>query len=69
MDKLNVISFKHIYRECNMAADSLAKNSINHDFGIMDFVSPPIHAAGAFLDDLGGLSRVRSRSEPSGQID
>ena len=53
-----------------MVADSVAKNSLNHDFGIMNFDSPPTHAAGAFIDKLGEVSRAgRSRSGLSGLID
>lgn len=42
-----------------MVADSPAKNSINHESGVVDFDNPPIHAAHAFLDDLEGVSRTR----------
>lgn len=70
MDKLNVVSFKHIYRKCYMVADSVAKNNLNHDFGIMNFDSPPTHAVGAFIDELGEVSRAgRSRSGLFGPID
>ncbi|PRQ17987.1 putative ribonuclease H-like domain-containing protein [Rosa chinensis] len=52
-------SLKHIYRESNMVADCLAKESINHDYGIIEFDSPPTHASSAYLDDLDGATRQR----------
>lgn len=53
-----------------MVADSIAKNSLNHDFRIMNFDSPPTHAVGAFIDELGEVSRAeRSRSGLSRPID
>ncbi|KAK9944849.1 hypothetical protein M0R45_010396 [Rubus argutus] len=59
MGKFHSISLKHIYRECNMVADCLAKNSINHEHGIIEFPQPPIHAQSALLDDAGEITRVR----------
>ncbi|XP_040372858.1 uncharacterized protein LOC112194030 [Rosa chinensis] len=52
-------SLKHIYRESNMVADCLAKESINHDYGIIEFDGPPIHASSAYIDDLVGVTRQR----------
>lgn len=42
-----------------MVADSLAKNSINHDYGIVEFDHLPIDATCAFLGDLGEVTRAR----------
>lgn len=52
MEKFHSLSLKRIYRKCNMVADSLAKNSINHDYGIVEFDHLPIDATCAFLGDL-----------------
>ena len=61
MTKMEDVNSKlvHIFRECNMAADALAKCSITHDLGLINFDSPPQHAAQAFLDDLCGVTRAR----------
>ena len=42
-----------------MVADCLAKNSINHEHGIIKFPQLPIHAQSALLDDAGEITRVR----------
>lgn len=42
-----------------MVADPLAKNSINHEYEIVEFDHPPIHATCAFLGDLGEVTRAR----------
>ncbi|XP_062021041.1 uncharacterized protein LOC133737520 [Rosa rugosa] len=57
--KFHSFSLKHIYRECNMVADCLAKNSIDHAYGVIEFDAPPIHAANVFLEDFDGATRVR----------
>ncbi|KAL6228485.1 hypothetical protein ACLB2K_002435 [Fragaria x ananassa] len=59
MSKLLNVSIKHIFRECNMVADALAKNSINHDLGLISFDVVPAHAIQAVLDDLAGVTRAR----------
>ncbi|PRQ45577.1 hypothetical protein RchiOBHm_Chr3g0492911 [Rosa chinensis] len=59
MSNLNNAQLTHVFQECNMLADALAKNSINHDLGIITFESPPIHAAQAYLEDIAAVSRVR----------
>ncbi|XP_024158077.2 uncharacterized protein LOC112165700 [Rosa chinensis] len=59
MSNLNNAQLTHVFRECNMLADALAKNSINHDLSIITFESPPIHAAQAYLEDIAAVSRVR----------
>lgn len=59
MDKFDYVSLRHIFRECNKVADSLAKNSLNHDLGLVTFDSPPVHAGQVFLADLDGFSRAR----------
>ncbi|KAK9929512.1 hypothetical protein M0R45_026608 [Rubus argutus] len=46
------ISIVHIYRECNMVADALAKNGINHDHGAIFLDNPPYYASHAYSDDL-----------------
>lgn len=60
MGRLNLVSLKHIYRECNMVADSLAKNSLNHEHGVVEFDSPPVHSSQAFLADIDGIPRGRT---------
>ncbi|XP_040367367.1 uncharacterized protein LOC121050646 [Rosa chinensis] len=57
--KLNNSRISHIFRECNMTADALAKMSIEHAPGLIMFEDPPAHAVQAFLDDLDGVSRPR----------
>ncbi|KAL6199672.1 hypothetical protein ACLB2K_029455 [Fragaria x ananassa] len=59
MSKLLNVSIKHIFRECNIVADALAKNSINHDLGLISFDVVPAHAIQAVLDDLAGVTRAR----------
>ncbi|XP_004289446.1 PREDICTED: putative ribonuclease H protein At1g65750-like [Fragaria vesca subsp. vesca] len=59
MSKLLNVNIKHIFRECNMVADALAKNSINHDLGLISFDVVPAHAIQAVLDDLAGVTRAR----------
>ncbi|KAL6196833.1 hypothetical protein ACLB2K_032446 [Fragaria x ananassa] len=59
MSKLLNVSIKHIFRECNMVADALAKNSINHDLGLISFDVVPAHAIQVVLDDLAGVTRAR----------
>ena len=59
MKCMAVVSFIHIFREANMTADSLAKESINHEKGLVIFYSPPIHASQSFLDDLAAVTRTR----------
>jgi ribonuclease HI len=65
MNKIHTVSLKHIYRECNMIADSLAKNSINHEHGVIEFVCPPPHALQAFIDDSEDMTRPRRTSGSS----
>ncbi|KAL6205273.1 hypothetical protein ACLB2K_022535 [Fragaria x ananassa] len=55
------IKFSHIFRECNMTADSLAKMSINHAPSLVILKEPPIHAASAYLDDLNDVPRPRAK--------
>ncbi|PRQ60555.1 hypothetical protein RchiOBHm_Chr1g0382581 [Rosa chinensis] len=59
LGRFNYVSLNHIYRECNMVADCLAKNSINHDYGVIEFADPPPHALQAYLDDLDSVGRSR----------
>lgn len=59
MVKLSSISLKHIYRECNMVVDSLAKNSLSHEHGFVDFDAPPAYSTQAFFDDIDRSSGVR----------
>jgi ribonuclease HI len=60
MDTCDEVSISHIFRECNMTADALAKNSIENDFGILlTFDSPPAHAIHAYLADFYEISRPR----------
>lgn len=35
------IPLKHVYRENNMVTDCLAKQSLNHDYGIIEYENPP----------------------------
>ena len=42
-----------------MTADALAKNSIENEFGIIAFDSPPAHAIPAYLADIDEISRPR----------
>ena len=37
----------------------LAKDSINHDLGLLILDDPPIHAAQMFLDDISAVSGAR----------
>jgi hypothetical protein len=53
------VRLSHIFRECNMTADALAKNSIENEFGIIAFDSPPAHAIFAYLADIDEISRPR----------
>lgn len=65
MEKFHYFSLKHIYRECNMVADCLAKHSLNHEHEIVEFPLPPIHAQSVLLDDAGEVIRVcRTVAEP-----
>ncbi|KAL6124421.1 hypothetical protein ACLB2K_076933 [Fragaria x ananassa] len=59
MSKLLNVSIKHIFRECNMVAIASAKNSINHDLGLISFDVVPAHAIQAVLDDFAGVTRAR----------
>ncbi|KAL6176759.1 hypothetical protein ACLB2K_053392 [Fragaria x ananassa] len=45
MANLHNAKLNHIFRECNMVANALAKDSINHDLGLITFVDFPAHAA------------------------
>jgi hypothetical protein len=42
-----------------MVADSIAKNSINHEHGVIEFVYPPPYAFQAFIDDSEDMTRFR----------
>ncbi|KAL6225709.1 hypothetical protein ACLB2K_004558 [Fragaria x ananassa] len=53
------VKFSHIFRECNVIADSLAKTSIDHAPGLFTFENPPVHAIATYLDDLDGIARLR----------
>lgn len=53
------VRLTHIFRECNMTADALAKNNIENEFGIIAFDSPPAHAISAYLADIDEISRPR----------
>lgn len=59
MSNLQNAKPSHIFRECNMVAGVLAKDSINHDPGLITFVEAPVHTAQAILDDLTGVTRAR----------
>ncbi|PRQ45097.1 putative ribonuclease H-like domain-containing protein [Rosa chinensis] len=59
MDAMGNAQLSHIFKECNMTADSLAKNSINHELGLIIFEYPPVHAAQPYLDDISAVSRAR----------
>ncbi|KAL6183859.1 hypothetical protein ACLB2K_045269 [Fragaria x ananassa] len=63
------IKFSHIFRECNMTADSLAKMSINHAPGLVILKEPPIHAAFAYLDDLNDVPRPRAKRTGDSVVD
>ncbi|PRQ55230.1 putative ribonuclease H-like domain-containing protein [Rosa chinensis] len=41
MDAMENAHLSHIFRECNMTADCLAKDSINHELGTIIFEYPP----------------------------
>ncbi|KAL6223830.1 hypothetical protein ACLB2K_002688 [Fragaria x ananassa] len=56
MANLQNVKLNHIFRECNMVADALAKDSINHDLGLITFADVPAHVV---LDDLVGVTRAR----------
>ncbi|KAL6132489.1 hypothetical protein ACLB2K_064731 [Fragaria x ananassa] len=38
-------TLSHIFRECNLTTDSLAKCSISHELGLVCFDGPPAHVA------------------------
>ncbi|KAL6188968.1 hypothetical protein ACLB2K_040358 [Fragaria x ananassa] len=59
MANLQDVKLMHIFQECNMVADALAKNSINHDLGLISFSDALVHAAQAILDDLAGVTKAR----------
>ncbi|XP_061998979.1 uncharacterized protein LOC133716290 [Rosa rugosa] len=42
MDVMENVHLSHIFRECNMTADSLAKESINHELGVIIFENLPV---------------------------
>lgn len=58
MANLQNAKLNHIFRECNMVADALAKDNINHDLGRITFVDVPTHNA-QVLDDLASVNRGR----------
>ncbi|XP_062021276.1 uncharacterized protein LOC133737799 [Rosa rugosa] len=62
IDKFQSFSLRHIYRECNMVADCLAKNSITHAHGVVEFECPPIHVSQAYFEDLDNTVRMRITS-------
>ena len=45
-----------------MVADCLAKQSLIHDYGIIEYDNPPIHTCSAYIEDLDGVSRQRRTS-------
>ncbi|KAL6187978.1 hypothetical protein ACLB2K_039373 [Fragaria x ananassa] len=47
MSKMTDVKLVHIFKESNMTADALAKDSINHDLGLITFQDPPIHVVNA----------------------
>ena len=53
-------SVTHIHRERNMAADCLAKRSIDHEIGICRLHSIPDFAIAVLLDDIAGFARPRA---------
>ncbi|XP_024172312.1 uncharacterized protein LOC112178389 [Rosa chinensis] len=57
LGRFSSVSLNHIFRECNMVADCFDKNSINHDYGVIEFADPPPHALQAYLDDLDSVGR------------
>ncbi|KAL6178966.1 hypothetical protein ACLB2K_050482 [Fragaria x ananassa] len=45
ISKMNVANLTHIFRECSVIADSLAKCNISHELGLVCFDNPLAHAA------------------------
>ena len=50
-------SISHIHRERNMAADCLAKRSVEADFGLCRLPDMPEFAAATIMDDMAGRAR------------
>jgi ribonuclease HI len=59
LQKFISVSVVHIYRECNMVADALAKNGINHEHGVIFLDNPPCYACHAYSDDLEDITHTR----------
>ncbi|XP_050386279.1 uncharacterized protein LOC126802669 [Argentina anserina] len=59
ISKLQSVKLSHIFRKCNIVADTLAKKNISHELGLIEFVDPPAYPAQAFLDDLASVARCR----------
>ena len=59
MANFQTIEIKHIYREANRIADSLAKQSLEMDYGVVYLDSPPDHLTGLIFDDRCGTSFQR----------
>lgn len=43
-----------------VVADCLAKQSLNHDYEIMEYENPLGHASSAYIEDLDGVSTQRT---------
>lgn len=43
MERISYVSLNHIYRKCNMVADSFAKNSLNYAHGLVELDSIPVY--------------------------
>ncbi|KAL6194248.1 hypothetical protein ACLB2K_035332 [Fragaria x ananassa] len=64
MANLQDVKLKHIFRECNIVADVLANNNINHDLGLISLSDGHVHAAQAVLDDLAAPNHRSALSSP-----
>lgn len=60
MASFSSCSLKHIHRERNMAADCLAKRSLDYELGVCLLPTMPNFASHVILDDLNGVIHFRS---------
>jgi ribonuclease HI len=59
MSSFIVCTVNHIHRERNMAADCIAKKSIEQEIGLWKLQTAPEFVAPFILDDMAGLARPR----------